>query len=1449
MTTSMSQATIILLVEDNLIDFHLIYEMLTQLGDSRVEILHADTLADGIHQVNTHRVDLVLLDLNLPDSEGLDTFLKMRQTAPYAPVVVLSGVDSSELALQAVQNGAQDYLIKGKLNADLLMRSLRYAIERQRWEKRVRETEIRYQNIFNGIRDAILVEDLDGHVLDANESACRMYGYTREQILQMTAGQLAPPEAFQEFDRLMQEIEATNHTTVEVPNLRASGEVFYAEITIQKDSLGEQPVLLIMIRDVSERRRTEQAYRNLVENSLQELYIFQNRRVVYANPAAVQNSGYTLEELRALSPDEVRANVHPEDRARVAHNAEARLEGQNVPRLDEIRLLTKEGRTRWVASLAVLGEYDGQPAIQTAQFDITERKQVEESLRHRLAVESLISQLSTQFINASHDQMDAQINAALQALGEFAGVDRCYLDLFNEDCTAIENVYEWCAPGIQPMRDTFVGQSLKDLKWSTDTLHRFEPVHVPNLSDLPPEAVGERQLWDTDQLTSILLLPVAFKKALSGYVGFSNVSKPKEWDDADISMLRMLGDMLMNALQRQRADTELRRAQEHNRLLLESIQTPVLAVDEYFHVQYCNEAFTRLFGLTPAELTGRSLFVYAQEIQHSIFFKAIDEAIHTGAVQTTEGWLNQRYYQVWVYPNPTGALSIAEDLTERKQAQEELEQARYDLHQMMASVNDALWSGTVDKDGRLVYRYLSPVIETITGVAYEVLLADSRLIRPRIHPDDRDWVFQRFSELNAGQRKKSTMEFRLLKDDGSITWVRDSQTAQVMADGRLRLDAVVSDITEQVKARQQLQKRLELEALISHITTRFINLTTHSLKDQVQFALEATGRFADVDRCYWVTFTPSGDAIQDVQEWLATNIQPRRERLVGLNLDFYPWMMKELRSEGVLSVDRLENLPPEASAEKALWQAQGVQSILAIALGPSDQMVGFLGLNLERAPRPWDDQTMHMLRLIASIFTNLHIRMQAEESLRRSEAQYRALVQTLPDSISTMDMNGCYNYVSEQTLRLYGYDSPEEMLGTFAVLSVVEVDRERLQQDLLALSEDHPVVTFTGTMQRKDGSLFSGQAHIARLTDSEGKPTGYIVSVRDISDSYRAQMELSGLNEELRRTVLELESRNNDANLLNELGDLLQGCLNVSEVYDVVSSTVPRIFPGMSGGLYMSNASRRYVESALQWNATLHSELVFEPDRCWALRRGRAHLSQPEHNSLSCRHIAEDSRIIALCTPLVAQGETQGLFYLEGSPNMEGLQRTQQLATMVSERVALALANLRLSESLQAQSIRDPLTGLYNRYYVEVTLQRDLHRAIRKKLPIGLVMLHLDLQALPVAKKDHWTQTLAGYLQSNVRTSDIICRYSADEFLIILPDALLTDCVRRAESLHKGFSSLRRHYKDMDFNNIQVGFGLAAYPEHGDRINELIEKVRLAANQAVQEPEDPYHIAPQTAAS
>ncbi len=180
MTTPTSQTTIILLVEDNLIDFHLIYEMLTQLGDSRVEILHADTLAGGMQQVNTHSVDLVLLDLNLPDSEGLDTFIKMRQAAPHAPVVVLSGVDSSELALQAVQNGAQDYLIKGKLNADLLMRSLRHAIERQRWEKRVRETEARYQNIFNGIRDAILVETLDGHVLDANESACRMYGYTRK---------------------------------------------------------------------------------------------------------------------------------------------------------------------------------------------------------------------------------------------------------------------------------------------------------------------------------------------------------------------------------------------------------------------------------------------------------------------------------------------------------------------------------------------------------------------------------------------------------------------------------------------------------------------------------------------------------------------------------------------------------------------------------------------------------------------------------------------------------------------------------------------------------------------------------------------------------------------------------------------------------------------------------------------------------------------------------------------------------------------------------------------------------------------------------------------------------------------------------------------------------------------------------------------------------------------
>jgi DNA-binding response OmpR family regulator len=132
----------VLLVEDNPGDARLIQEMLREATSTPFELECADRLSSGLEHLTHEGIDVVLLDLGLPDSQGIDTLAKMRAEAPDIPVVVLTGLEDETLAVKAVQQGAQDYLGKGQLDNRLLVRSIRYAIERQRWEKeREREKE------------------------------------------------------------------------------------------------------------------------------------------------------------------------------------------------------------------------------------------------------------------------------------------------------------------------------------------------------------------------------------------------------------------------------------------------------------------------------------------------------------------------------------------------------------------------------------------------------------------------------------------------------------------------------------------------------------------------------------------------------------------------------------------------------------------------------------------------------------------------------------------------------------------------------------------------------------------------------------------------------------------------------------------------------------------------------------------------------------------------------------------------------------------------------------------------------------------------------------------------------------------------------------------------------------------------------------------------------------
>jgi len=177
-----NEPTRILLIEDNPGDVRLIQEMLKEAAGATFEVVCVERLSTGLEHLSEGGIDILLLDLGLPDSQGVDTFAKVHGEAPQVPIIVLTGLDDDVVAVTAVGAGAQDYLVKGQVDGSLLVRSIRYAIERKRAEEEIRKLGQFRESIIENANVWLDVLDEKANVVVWNKAAEEISGYSREEV-------------------------------------------------------------------------------------------------------------------------------------------------------------------------------------------------------------------------------------------------------------------------------------------------------------------------------------------------------------------------------------------------------------------------------------------------------------------------------------------------------------------------------------------------------------------------------------------------------------------------------------------------------------------------------------------------------------------------------------------------------------------------------------------------------------------------------------------------------------------------------------------------------------------------------------------------------------------------------------------------------------------------------------------------------------------------------------------------------------------------------------------------------------------------------------------------------------------------------------------------------------------------------------------------------------------
>lgn len=357
---------------------------------------------------------------------------------------------------------------------------------------------------------------------------------------------------------------------------------------------------------------------------------------------------------------------------------------------------------------------------------------------------------------------------------------------------------------------------------------------------------------------------------------------------------------------------------------------------------------------------------------------------------------------------------------------------------------------------------------------------------------------------------------------------------------------------------------------------------------------------------------------------------------------------------------------------------------------------------------------------------------------------------------------------------------------------------------------------------------------------------GASIRAKDIREEVQAK------NNELQSILESSRIRTKHVHDLSELMRFLQSCTNYAEAVQVLNKRLPSLVNANHGALYLFAPSGNKLSIECSWGGEKYIE-TFEPNECWGLRRGQWFKQPKDGGVLTCKHLnqhvekdeAGNQSIQYQCFPLIAHSEMLGLLVLGSEYQQADLSHNfvldEETLQGTLEHLSLSLGNLNLRESLRQQSIRDVLTGLYNRRFLFEFIERELTLWQRKQSPsdIGIAVLMLDIDHFKSFNDQHGhdvgdvvLKEVANALRKTVRRSDVASRYGGEEFTVVMPDITFQNAFERAELIRAEIEKIRVNIPGKSVERVTTSIGLAHHPQDGETAETLISLADKALYQA-----------------
>lgn len=445
-----------------------------------------------------------------------------------------------------------------------------------------------------------------------------------------------------------------------------------------------------------------------------------------------------------------------------------------------------------------------------------ERVRADEALTYRLQFERVVAAISASFINIPPEEIDAGINQALRAIGEFTGVDRCRIMVFRDNMTIVDNTHEWCDEGVEPLIDVLQRLPAGAFPWYAEKFRTLEPLDVPRVEDMPPEAAGEKEMLQREGLRSMLSIPMTYQGKLVGFVGFGSAAERASWSDDSITLLKFVAEILVNALEGKRAEEELRGNRERYRRLVEDVNDWVWETDVDAVFTYCSPRVLDILGYEPDEVIGHRPFEFMSPEAAEIARNSLspDNLRGKRIPTSTMPLLRKDGHAVMLQMSGTpvfddrgvfvGHQGVARDMTEQVRAAEEVRESRERYRHLVEDVSDWVW----EADTRPIFTYTSPRVRDILGYEPEEVVGRSpySFMAPDVAKAARgllDPIVHRGEPI-------PTSNLLLLHKDGHQVVLQISGTPVfddrgVFAGHR----GVARDVTEQVRAADDLRESEE----------------------------------------------------------------------------------------------------------------------------------------------------------------------------------------------------------------------------------------------------------------------------------------------------------------------------------------------------------------------------------------------------------------------------------------------------------------------------------------------------------------------------------------------------------------------------------------------------------------------------------------------------------------